>query len=173
MDSLIFILFFLFFIAVISSALKSKRKRKFKYDPNDEWPFEKERLLTSPEQVLYFRLREALPDYCIFAQVQISQLISVKKGHDFNQWFNRINRMSADFVVTDKTMEIIAVIELDDRTHFRPDRMASDRKKETALISAGIEVIRCNVSQMPTVDKIKEFFNLTEKATAPASVGRG
>ena len=170
MDFLIFILFFLFFVVAASRALKSRGRQKFKYNPSDDWPFEKEKLLTNPEKVLYFRLIEALPDYCVFAQVQLSQLMSVKKGHDFKQWFNRINRMSADFVVTNKAMEIIAVIELDDRTHLRAGRVAADRKKDHALLSAGIEVIRCNVSEMPTVDKIKDFFNLSEKTIAPASV---
>lgn len=172
MDFLIFILFFLFFVVAASRALKSRGRQKFKYNPSDDWPFEKEKLLTNPEKVLYFRLIEALPDYCVFAQVQLSQLMSVKKGHDFKQWFNRINRMSADFVVTNKAMDVIAVIELDDRTHDKPDRIEADKKKDKALTSAGIKVIRWKFSPMPTVAQIKEAFNLSEKIAQPIQINR-
>lgn len=159
-------------IAVFGWIANTGRKKKFKYDPSQEWPFEKKKLMTAPEQLLYSRLIESLPELCIFSQVQLSQLVSVKKGHDFKQWFNRISRMSADFVVTDKAMEIIAVIELDDRTHNKPDRIEADKKKDKALTSAGIKVIRWKVSPMPTVAQIKEAFNVSEKIAPPIEINR-
>jgi len=80
--------------------------------------------------------------------------------------------MSADFVVTDKVMEIIAVIELDDRTHNKLDRIEADKKKDKALTSAGIKVIRWKVSPMPTVAQIKEAFNLSEKIAPPIEINK-
>ncbi|WP_331345241.1 DUF2726 domain-containing protein [Cellvibrio sp. UBA7661] len=166
------LLLLLVLIATVGGILKSNRRRIFKYSPKEEWPFEKKKLMTAPEQLLYSRLIESLPNLCIFSQVQLSQLVSVKKGHDFKQWFNRISRMSADFVVTDKAMEIIAVIELDDRTHNKPDRIEADKKKDKALTSAGIKVIRWKVSPMPTVAQIKEAFSLNEKIAPPIQINR-
>ena len=142
-------------MTILISTIKGKGRRKFKYDTKEDWPFEKQKLMSHPEQVLYFRLREALPEYCIFSQVQLSQLMRVKKGHDFKQWFNRINRMSADFVVTDKSMAIVAVIEVDDKTHQRPERIEQDKKKDKALKSAGIHVFRWPAMPMPNVEEIK------------------
>ena len=63
------------------------------------WPFYAKKVLSPPEQVLYFRLVQALPNHVVLAQVQLSRLLGVKKGHNYQAWFNRINRMSADFVV--------------------------------------------------------------------------
>lgn len=159
-------------IAVFGGLAKGGQRRKFKYNPNETWPFEKKKLMTAPEQLFYSRLIESLPELCVFSQVQLSQLVSVKKGHDFKQWFNRISRMSADFVVTDKAMEIIAVIELDDRSHNKPERIEADKKKDKALTSAGIKVIRWKVSPMPTVAQIKEAFNVSEKIAPPIQINR-
>lgn len=166
------ILILIVVIAIFGCLAKAGQKRKFKYEPNGEWPFEKKKLMTASEQLLYSRLIESLPELCVFSQVQLSQLMSVKKGHDFKQWFNRISRMSADFLVTDKAMEIIAVIELGDRAHNKPDRIEADKKKDKALTSAGIKVIRWKVSPMLTVAQIKEDFNLSEKMTPPIQLNR-
>ena len=39
-------------------------------------------------------------------------LAGVKKGHNFRAWQNRIDRMTADFVVCSKDSTVMAVIEL-------------------------------------------------------------
>lgn len=70
----------------------------FRYDPEGERPFQKRKLITDTEQILLERLRQALPDYHIFTQVQLSQLASIKRGHRFKLWFAGISRMSVDFV---------------------------------------------------------------------------
>jgi very-short-patch-repair endonuclease len=68
----------------------------------------------------------------------------VKKGNNFQKWFNRINRMSADFVVCAKDASVLAVIELDDATHEGQQRKAADAKKDKALSAAGIRIVRWN-----------------------------
>jgi hypothetical protein len=93
----------------------------FRYAPDEEWPFEKRRLITDTELVLFHRLREALPDHYIFTQVQLSQLVRIKQGHSFQMWFSRINRMSVDFVVTDKSLKTIAESH---RVSWRPFRLS-------------------------------------------------
>ena len=52
--------------------------------------------------MLYFRLVRALPDSIVLAQVQLSRFLGVKKVGDSQSWLNRINQMSADFVVCAK-----------------------------------------------------------------------
>ena len=56
----------------------------------------------------------------MLAQVSFSQLVGVKKGHNFKAIWNRYNRLTADFVLCNKDFSIAAVIELDDRTHDSP-----------------------------------------------------
>jgi very-short-patch-repair endonuclease len=119
-----------------------------------DWPFYAKKLLTQPEQVLYFRLVKALPDAIVLAQVQLSRLLGVKKGADAQGWLNRINRMSADFVVCQKDATVLAVIELDDASHRGERRAAADAKKDKALAAAGIKLIRWQVREMPDEARI-------------------
>ena len=113
------------------------------------WPFYVKRPLTSPEQVLYHRLLKALPDHIVLAQVQLSRFLGVKKSDGFHRWNNRINRLSVDFLVCGKDATVLAAIELDDSTHARPQRVATDAKKDKALTDAGVRIIRWNVKAMP------------------------
>lgn len=131
----------------------------FRYDPEGEWPFQKRKLITETEQILFERLREALPDYHIFTQVQLSQLVSVKKGHSFKLWFARISRMSVDFVIADKELNTIAAIELDDKSHYMDEgRHQADAKKDKVLTAAGFRTIRWRCEIMPSASQIQLTF---------------
>lgn len=145
-------------------------KSKSKETPDEEWPFYARKPLSTPEQVLYFRLVQALPDHIILAQVQLSRLLGVKKGNNYLAWLNRINRMSADFVVCNKDFSIVAVIELDDATHQKEDRRAADAKKDKALSSAGIRIIRWQAKKLPDIAAI-QTATTGQAQTAEANQG--
>jgi very-short-patch-repair endonuclease len=136
---------------------------------NKAWPFYAKKPLSRPEQVLYFRLVQALPDHIVLAQVQLSRLLGVKKGHNYQAWFNRINRMSADFVVCKKDSSIIAVIELDDAMHQNEDRRAADAKKHKALPSADISIVRWKANAIPDIGEIQAALtpNIVVNVDAP------
>lgn len=127
-------------------------------DDEETWPFYPKKALSAPEQVLYHRLRQALPDHLVLAQVQLSRLLGVKKGHNYQSWLNRINRMSADFVVCLKDSSVVAVIELDDASHQRTDRKEADAKKARALASAGVRLVRWETKTIPDVATIRAEF---------------
>jgi len=134
-------------------------------DSVDEWPFYARRPLSTPEQVLYHRLVKALPDHIILAQVQVSRVLGVKKGFNFHQWNNRINRLSYDYVVCAKDATVLAAIELDDRTHESTSRARTDAKKEKATAAGGIRLIRWHVNALPDVETIRTLFPLSGAAT--------
>lgn len=144
MGSLIFSIVAILLIVLAFALLKKKGAGE-----DGEWPFYPRKLLSPPEQVLYFRLAKALPDHIILAQVQLSRLLGAKKGNNYQAWSNRINRMSADFVVCNKDSSILAVIELDDSSHAAEKRQVADAKKDKALSSAGIKIHRWNVKMIP------------------------
>ena len=123
------------------------------------WPFYAKKPLSGPEQVLYFRLCKALPEHIVLAQVALSRILGVKKGNNFGEWFNRINRMSVDFVLCSKDSTIVAVIELDDASHQKADRQVADAKKDKALASAGIRIVRWQAKSIPDEATIKVTFD--------------
>ena len=134
---------------LVAGTAAAIRKKKSGSEPTGPWPLYAKKILTQPEQVLYHRLVKALPNHDIFAQVQLSRALGVKKGFSFHEWNNRINRMSLDFVVCTKDSSIVTAIELDDSTHERKDRIDADNKKQKALDAAGIRLVQWNVKNLP------------------------
>jgi len=122
------------------------------------WPFYAKKPLTQPEQILYHRLVAAMPECIVLAQVQLSRVLGVKRGFNFNEWNNRINRMSLDFLVCLKDSTIVAAVELDDKTHEKPSRIEADHKKERALSAAGVALIRWQVNALPDETAIRQAF---------------
>ncbi len=145
-------------VLIVLAVLKAKSQSA---GGDEIWPFYAKKPLSQPEQVLYFRLVQALPEHIILAQVQLSQLLGVKKGNNYQAWLNRINRMSADFVVCNKDSSIVAVIELDDSTHQRKDRQAADAKKDKALASANVRIVRWQAKSIPDIAAISATFKLS------------
>lgn len=136
------------------------------------WPFYGKRVLTDVEQVLYWRLVQALPDNVVLAQVQLSRFLGVKKGNKHIQWLNRVSQKSADFVVCNRDFSVVAVIELDDSSHSRASRKKADADKTKAIADAGLRLIRWNVKKMPTAVEIQQAIHPAQQAD-PSFVGLG
>lgn len=166
MGTIILLLVVVVAVVAILPVLKAKSQRG---GTDEVWPFYAKKPLSRPEQVLYFRLVQALPDHIVLAQVQLSRLLGVKKGNNYQAWLNRINRMSADFVVCNKDSSIVAVIELDDATHQKEDRQATDAKKDKALTSADIRIVRWQAKGIPDLATIQSILmpNMAGKRDAP------
>lgn len=145
-------------LAVLAVAFVVLKLRASSGAGDAPWPFYAKKPLSQPEQVLYHRLVTALPECIVLAQVQLSQILGVKKGFNFHEWNNRINRMSLDFLVCLKDSTIVAAVELDDKTHEKASRVEADAKKEKALSAAGVALVRWNVSALPDENAIRLAF---------------
>lgn len=154
----------LILVAVFVAKLVTRKRTPNSTD--DDWPFYPKKPLSPPEQVLYHRLVKALPEHIVLAQVQLSRALGVKKGFNFHQWNNRINRMSYDFLVCAMDSTVLAAIELDDRSHETSGRVATDAKKERASAAAGIRLIRWNVKALPNDATIRSVV-LTQTSDEP------
>lgn len=143
----------------IGVAIAVLRARSAETTSTGHWPFSLRRPLTEPEQVLYFRLCQALPDHIVLAQVGMSRFLAVRRGHNARAWYNRINRMSVDFLVCTKDASVVAAVELDDASHQHPDRASADLKKELALNAAGVRLLRWNVSALPDAAAIQRSIS--------------
>ncbi|WP_066801237.1 DUF2726 domain-containing protein [Moraxella oblonga] len=122
------------------------------------WPFTVMPIMTDSEVIFFKKLVEALPEYLIFSQVQLSRIIepSEDAGNDRAFWFNRICRQSVDYVVVAKDCQtVLLAIELDDWTHESKTRQKQDDKKDKALASAGIAVVRFHAERMPSIQMIR------------------
>lgn len=136
---------------------KQKQGKAAAIDDGKPWPYQPRHILTDREQVLYHRLREALPDCLILCQVQLSQIIMVKhRAENRHTWLNKIIQKSADFVVCQADTSVLAVIELDDKSHNNPKQAARDADKSRALKDAGVRLIRAK--EIPSVASLCRAF---------------
>lgn len=163
MKSILPIILVLVLLGVLVLFLKMRAQK----ESAGVWPYNaRPQVLTAPEQILYHRLVQALPEQIVLAQVQVSRVLVVKKGLSASErtsWTNKIDRLSYDFVVCAKDSKVLAVIELDDRSHERADRAKTDQKKDKATADAGVRMIRWKTKDLPDVQTI-------QAALAPPSV---
>ncbi|QJR10487.1 hypothetical protein DSM104443_01551 [Usitatibacter rugosus] len=112
--------------------------------------------LSEPEQTLYWRLREAMPECVVLSQVGFSRFLEPQAANPGARraLFNRIGQKSADFLVCLPDFTIVAVIELDDGTH----RVDKDAKRDSILRSARVPLVRVHVREIPTVEWLRSIF---------------
>lgn len=158
------ILAFVVFIVVMFVFRSGERKppddiKPVKGDDLAIWPFEPMTIMTPTEVIFFDRLKQAVPELIIFGQVQLSRIIKANDDDDTDQnfWFNRICRMSVDYVlVAPDKQTVLAAIELDDWTHNTRRRQQQDDKKDKALSSAGIVILRFHSEAMPDVANLRK-----------------
>lgn len=119
----------------------------------DPFPYESREALMSESELAFFEvLEEALEDeYRIYSKVRLEDVIQVRPGTDSRSAFtarNRIKSRHVDFLLCDpESMEIIASIELDDRSHERQDRIERDIFVDEALRVSGVPCIHFPVQR--------------------------
>lgn len=84
--------------------------------------------------------------YRVFGKVRIADLMTPSKKGGRKAWwraFTQISSKHVDFVLVDlRTAEIVAAIEVDDRSHARKDRSVRDTFVDRAFQDSGIPLIR-------------------------------
>ena len=148
----VFVLFCALLVPTIVRALGRSHREA-------EWPFRVKKPLTKVEQVLYFRLIDALPDLIVLAQVPLSGFLRVRKGRTWREWHNRISQKSVDYLICERDFRVVMAIELDDASHDSPSRAHADASKNRALTSAGVTLIRWRTTAMPDEAAIRSIVD--------------
>jgi len=109
-----------------------------------------EYLATENERKLCFALQKALTDkYMIHSQVPLISLAKpVDYRHNSKSWAKRV-----DFVITDTATKVVAVIELDDSTHYQKKRVERDNYVNYAL-KGHHPLVRMNTEKFYMPEKI-------------------
>lgn len=125
----------------------------------ETWPFIAKKPLTPPEQALYFRLIDALPQQIVLAQVPMTSFLRVRRGQTWSEWHSRISQKSVDYLICERDFSIVMAIELDDASHDSPARVHADATKSRALTSAGVTLVRWRTTAMPDVAAIRSIVD--------------
>lgn len=117
-------------------------------------------LMTSNEREFIRRLERALPDHRIHSQVSMGALIrpsfpegSTKRSRSIHRSTrNRYSQKIVDFVVEDRSSgQVVALIELDDRSHDA----GRDQRRDAITHAAGYRTIRWQSRNRPADDEIR------------------
>lgn len=130
-------------------------------------PFRVERrqLLSPNEQDFLVRLEEAFPEYRVMVQVSMGALMNpaVKGGTPgYLSIRSRFSQKVVDFVLLDGCFEVVALVELDDRTH----RVERDAERDAMTAAAGYVTLRYQSREKPRPQQLREDLQRLQAALA-------
>lgn len=121
--------------------------------------YQPKQLLTPNEIEFYGRITRALPDDAVFVQVAMSALLKTtisEQAPEFWAARSKFSQKYIDYVVCDrKSLTVIAIIELDDKTHDH----VKDAERDKMLAQAGYAVLRWKSVNKPRTDVIAAEVN--------------
>lgn len=138
-------------LVICLSFIDQKSSRKSKGAQN--YPFVLRRFL-SPQEHKFYQAIKAIADnygYVIMSKVRLADLVEVKKGINNSEYYSHFAKIKAkhvDFVLCDSdTVTPIAVIEIDDKSHNRPDRIERDKFVDGLFEAVNLPIIHANSIQ--------------------------
>lgn len=127
----------------------------------------RERFLGQPATLLYYLLKTGLPDHEIFANVSLASMIAAPAGGgEREQHLRRLAPYQLDFVVCDKSMRIVAAIDID--AAVGADAAGIQQFKADCLKQAGVRLVRVNPGSMPRREQLRTLIGGGE---GPAGTG--
>ena len=118
-------------------------------------------LLTEREQDFFWRLKEAVRDDLVIApQVVFGAFIKVKATAltDKNHARHVVAHNRCDFLLCDKKLKPVALVEVDDSTHNNFKARSTDRRRDDLMKAVGVAVIRYR--NMPAAAQIRKDLKL-------------
>lgn len=126
----------------LSDRDESTKQVEFPYLVRDDF-------LSPAEQSFYMVLKNAVSDWALVCpKVALGDLFYVKSNDasKYRGYTNKIDRKHVDFLLCDpKTVRPLLGIELDDKSHRRPDRQMRDTFVENVFATAKLPLARLDV----------------------------
>ena len=114
----------------------------------------RERFLSQPATLIYRLLKAGLPDHEIFANVPLASLLDAPgKGYEREQQIRRLLPYQLDFMVCDKSMRIVAAVELEQAGSIASG--GERRFKEECFQASGIRLVQINPAAPPRRETIR------------------
>lgn len=124
--------------------------------------YEPQTNLLTPAERSFFGVLEQVTarDYRLFAKVRLADVVRPARCSSRSERQSALNRIVGkhlDFVLCEPaSFRIIAVIELDDKSHKRFERGFRDSLVDAALAEAGIPILRVAASHAYSINRLRE-----------------
>ena len=117
--------------------------------------------LLTPTELKFSRLLEqAIPELRVMYQVAVYQTIKIQNSSENIKIWNKLNRLTFDFVVIDNESNVVVILELDDKTHLRADSLKRDQKKNDLIKYLGKPLLRFQSSNFPSLEELRDSILL-------------
>jgi len=121
-------------------------------------PAATQRFLGQAESLLYYLLKAGLPGFEVFAGVSLARVLGVPgDGRDREQQVRRLSQYQLDFVICDKSMRVVAVVDVESAAGA--GTAGDQRFKSDILMQAGIRVVRVNPAALPRREQIRALIS--------------
>lgn len=117
-----------------------------------------QRFLGQSESLIYYLLKTGVPDHEVFANATLASVVGPPgNGRDREQQVRRLSRYQLDFVICDKSMRVVAVVDVESAAGAAT---AGDQDfKSDILRQAGIRVVRVNPAAPPRRERIRALIS--------------
>lgn len=114
---------------------------------------EKRKFFDAEEEVFFKRLQMALPNCCVFPNVQLNSLLAPDATNEKQRLasLQKLRECQVDFGVFDKNLEILCVVELDKGAEANGELEEETRQ---ILKDAGIKSVRWSRARLPSYEQI-------------------
>ena len=140
-----------------SQNINIENQNEIKNEKSEYLPYHKKLLLTKNEYYFYNNLKKITNEknLQILAKIRLADLIEVNQGtNEWNKYFAKIKSKHIDFAIADN-MKIIVIIELDDKSHEKQNRIERDEFVDAALTKTGYKIIRT----LGNTEEIEKYIN--------------
>ena len=105
---------------------------------SEEKIYFKKRIITNIERIYYNKIKNIIPsNYILQVQIPLCSIVNKKRNYTYRNQLFRV----LDYGIFDKEGNVIVIIELNDSTHYRQERIERDYKVQEILKNAEIPLI--------------------------------
>ncbi len=138
--------------------------------------YRRARFLSANEKSFLMALDAALGrDYRAFAQVRLAEIASPAESgnvHLRRRALHAVMAKSIDFVICDiLTLDPVAAIEVDDRSHLLPERRHRDAFVNAVFAEIGVPLLRVKAQRTYSVAELRALFARADLSLPPQSQG--
>ena len=153
-------------VLLLRILIASMKRKKAAASPDDDqdrkrpFPYKRVDAFFTPAERSFYEVlkRELSADCILFAKVRLCDILSLRDGtQNARSWQNSIQQKHVDFVVcTLPILRPVLVIELDDSSHRKSNRIERDRFLNFALADADLQILRVEVTKNYDPVKLRE-----------------
>ncbi len=128
----------------------------------ESYPFRAKETLMSESELDFFKVLECvIPDNTMIApKVRLGDVIGCSESDWHAGHGPRISAKHLDFVLIERgSSRILTCIELDDRSHDRPERRERDAFLEKALAAAQVPLLRVKVARTYSQNELQKALD--------------